>query len=62
VSSTLETKRVSEERLKELHKKALEVAMRMSEEEKKLIKDLIESSYRIVYLGYIPAYYRASAK
>jgi len=59
VSSASEAKRVLEERLTELHKKALEAAMRMSEEEKKLIKDLIEFSYRMVYLGYIPAYYRA---
>jgi len=51
-----------EKRLRELHKKALEVAMRISEEEKKLIKDLVESSFRMVYLGYIPAYYRVSAK
>ncbi|ADM27598.1 hypothetical protein Igag_0771 [Ignisphaera aggregans DSM 17230] len=53
VSQDLEKSRM------ELHKKELEAAMRMSEEEKKLIRDLIESSYRMVYLGYIPAYYRA---
>lgn len=62
VSSTFEARHVLEERLRELHRKALEAAMRMSEEEKKLIKDLIESSYRMVYLGYVPAYYRASTK
>jgi len=52
--------RVVEERLVELHKRALEAAVKMSEEERRLIKDLLESSYRVVYLGYIPAYYRAS--
>jgi len=62
VSSASEAKSALEERLRELHKKALEAAMRMSEEEKKLIKDLVESSFRMIYLGYIPAYYRASAK
>ena len=51
-----------EERLVELHRRALEAAVKMSEEERRLIKDLVESSYRIVYLGYIPAYYRASNK
>jgi len=55
-----EAGRVLEERLVKLHKRALEAAMKMGEEEKSLIKDLVESSYRIVYLGYIPAYYRAS--
>jgi len=48
-------------KLRELHKKALEAAMRMSEEEKKLIKDLVESSFRMVYLGYIPVYTRYRA-
>jgi len=62
VSLVTEVRQDPEEKLRELHKKALEVAMRMSEEEKKLVKDLIESSYRIVYLGYIPAYYKVSAK
>jgi len=52
--------RVVEERLAELHRRALEAAVKMSEEERRLIKDLVESSYRVVYLGYIPAYYRAS--
>jgi len=51
-----------EERLRGLHRKALEAAARMSEEEKKLIKDLVESSFRMVHPGYIPAYYRASAR
>jgi len=52
----------SEEKLVELHKKALEKAMNMSEEEKKEIKDLLESSYRMIYLGYEPVYYRASKR
>jgi len=52
--------RVLEESLVELHRRALEAAMKMGEEEKRLIRDLVESSYRVVYLGYIPAYYRAS--
>jgi len=56
---TSEVRQNLEEKLRVLHKRAFEVAMWMSEEEKKLIKDLIESSYRMVYLGYIPAYYRA---
>jgi len=49
VSQDLEKSRM------ELHKKELEAAMRMSEEEKKLIRDLIESPYRMVYLEYISA-------
>jgi len=48
----------SKSRFMELHKKVVELAMRMSEEEKKLIKDLIESSYRMIYLGYIPVHYK----
>jgi len=59
VSLTSEVRQNLEERLRALHKRAFEVAMQMNEEEKKLIKDLIESSYRMIYLGYIPAYYRA---
>jgi len=54
--------RRSEEGLAELRRRALEAAVKMGEEERRLIKDLLESSYRIVYLGYIPAYYRASNK
>jgi len=46
------------DRLGLLHRKALEAAMKISEEEKKLIRDLIESSYRIIYLGHIPVHYR----
>jgi len=56
---TSEVRQDLEERLRALHKRAFEVAMWMCEEEKKLIRDLIESLYRMVYLGYIPAYYRA---
>jgi len=59
VSLTSEVRQNLEEKLRALHKRAFEVMMRMSEEGKNLIRDLIESSYRMIYLGYIPAYYRA---
>jgi len=49
---------ISKSKFMELHKKGLEAALRMSEEEKKLIKDLIESSHRMIYLGYIPVHYK----
>jgi len=48
----------SSSKLVELRKKALEAALSTSEEEKKLVKDLVESSFRMIYLGYVPAYYR----
>ncbi len=49
--------------LKELHKKALELAERMSEDEKKLIKEIVESSPNsIIYLGYIPVHLRGSSE
>jgi len=59
VSLISEVRQNLRKKLRTLHRRAFEVAMSMSEEEKNLIRDLIESSYRMVYLGYIPAYYRA---
>jgi len=54
---------VQEKSLKELHRKALEVAERISEDEKKLIKEIIESSPNsIMYLGYIPVHLRGSTE
>ena len=51
------------ESFKELHRKALEVAKRMSEDEKKLIKEIVESSPNsIMYLGYIPVHLRGSSE
>jgi len=44
--------------LEGLRRRALEVAWRAGEEERRLVKDLIESSHRMVYLGYVPALYR----
>jgi len=42
-----------------LRKEALKVAKNMSEEEKKQIKEIVEiSPNSIMYLGYIPAYFR----
>ncbi len=49
--------------LRELHKKALEVAEKISEEERKLIKEMIESSPNsIMYLGYIPVHLRGASE
>jgi DNA mismatch repair ATPase MutS len=54
---------IQEKNLKELHKKALEAAERISEEEKKLIKEIVESSPNsIMYLGYIPVHLRGSSE
>ena len=54
---------IQEKNLKELHKKALEVAKRMSEDEKKLIKEIVESSPNsIMYLGYIPVHLQGSSE
>ena len=41
--------------IRELHRRALEVAEKISEEEKRLIRELAESSSSVIYLGYIPA-------
>ncbi|MEB3788949.1 MAG: hypothetical protein GSR72_03550 [Desulfurococcales archaeon] len=54
---------VQEKSLKELHRKALEAAERLSEDEKKLIKEIVESSPNsIMYLGYIPVHLRGSSE
>lgn len=46
---------VQNEKLDELRKKALEIADKMSDEEKKVIEDLANSSpYHYLYMGYIP--------
>jgi len=46
-------------RLEELRRKSLEAAKRLSEDEKKLIKEIVESSPNsIVYMGYIPVHFR----
>ena len=53
--------RPQEKSLKVLHRRALEVAERLSEDEKKLIKEIVESSPNsIMYLGYIPVHLRGS--
>jgi len=45
--------------LEELRRKALETAERLSEHEKKLIKEIVESSPNsIVYMGYAPVHFR----
>ncbi len=50
-----------ERSLKELHKRALEVAERMNEDEEKMIKEIVEfSPNSIMYLGYIPVHIRGS--
>ena len=50
-----------ERNLKELHRKALDAAERMSESEKKLIKEIVEfSPNSIMYLGYIPVHFKGS--
>ena len=47
--------------LKELHKRAIEVAERINQDEKKLIKEIVEfSPNSIMYLGYIPVHIRYS--
>ena len=52
-----------EKTLKELHRKALEIAKKMSEDEKKLIKEIVETSPNsIMYLGYIPVHLRGSSE
>ncbi len=52
-----------EKNLKELYRKALEIAERISEDEKNLIKEIIETSPNgIMYLGYIPIHLRGSSK
>ncbi|MCE4623634.1 MAG: hypothetical protein F7B11_02665 [Caldisphaeraceae archaeon] len=54
---------IQEKSLKELHRKALEVAERLSEDEKKLIEKIVESSPNsIMYLGYIPVHLRGSSE
>jgi hypothetical protein len=54
---------IQEKSLKELHRKALEVAERISEDEKRLIKEIVESSPNsIMYLGYIPVHLRGSSE
>ncbi|MEB3692019.1 MAG: hypothetical protein G5Z43_001330 [Caldisphaeraceae archaeon] len=54
---------IQEKSLKELHRKALEVVERLNEDEKKLIKEIIESSPNsIMYLGYIPVHLRGSSE
>ena len=50
---------IQEKNLKELHRKALEAVERISEEERKLIKEIVDSSQNsITYLGYIPVHLR----
>jgi len=46
------------ERLRELHRRALELVGRMREEEEKAIRELVETSHKMTYLGYVPAVYR----
>ena len=54
---------IREKNLKELHRKALEVVERISEEERKLIKEIVESSPNsIMYLGYIPMHLRGTLR
>jgi len=48
--------------LAELRRKALEAALNANEEEKKSVKDLDEHAFRMVYLGYVPVYYRYTAR
>lgn len=49
-------------RFKELHRKALEIVEKMCEDERKLIKEMVESSSNsIMYLGYIPVHIRVSS-
>jgi len=44
-------------RVEELHRRALEAAMRMKAEKKKLIRELVEASPNsIMYMGYIPVH------
>jgi len=50
-----------EDVLRELHRRALEMVERMSEDEKRLIKEIVEASPNsIMYLGYIPMHLRGS--
>ena len=50
-----------EKTLRELHQKVLKVAERMSVDEKKMIKEIVESSPNsIMYLGYILEHLRGS--
>lgn len=50
-----------EKTLRELHQKVLKVAERMSVDEKKMIKEIVESSPNsIMYLGYILVHLRGS--
>jgi len=46
-------------KIEELHKKALEAVEKISDEEKKLIREIVETSPNsIMYLGYIPVHIR----
>jgi len=50
-----------ERKLKELHEKALKVTKEISEEERNLIREIVESSPNsIMYLGYVPVHLRGS--
>lgn len=46
-------------KIEELHKKALEAVEKINNEEKKLIREIVETSPNsIMYLGYIPVHIR----
>ena len=50
-------------RLRRLHKKALKILEKISDEEKKLIREIVETSPNsIMYLGYIPVHLRGSSE
>jgi len=55
---------IREKGLRELHRKALELAEKLSEEEeKKLIREIVElSPNSITYLGYIPVHVQGTSE
>ena len=50
-------------KLREMQRKALELVEKLSEEEKKLIREFVETSPNsIMYLGYVPIHLRGCAE